>query len=94
MVSHYPSAVHQAPHGLSLPKTGVVPFDDRAGRLEHFPFRWIRNGALGFCFDAFSSRGPVSTSLENALDQHARETLAWPFCLKFACLPLTFSCPR
>jgi hypothetical protein len=27
-----------------------------------------RNGALDFCFDAFSSREPASTSLENALD--------------------------
>ena len=35
--------------------------------LESFPFRWIRNGALDSCFDAFSSREPVSTSLENAL---------------------------
>jgi hypothetical protein len=26
-----------------------------------------RNGALVSCFDAFSSREPVSTSLENAL---------------------------
>jgi hypothetical protein len=37
--------------------------------LEPFPFRWNRNGAPGFCFDAFSSREPVSTSLENALSQ-------------------------
>jgi hypothetical protein len=35
--------------------------------LELFPFRWNRNGALDSCFDAFSSREPVSTSLENAL---------------------------
>jgi hypothetical protein len=27
----------------------------------------IRTGLLAFCFDAFSSRGPLSTSLENAL---------------------------
>src|ERR1700760_4439489 len=27
----------------------------------------IRTGAPAFCFDAFSSREPVSTSLENAL---------------------------
>jgi hypothetical protein len=38
-----------------------------AAGVEPFPFRWNRNGALGFCFDAFSSREPVSTSLENAL---------------------------
>jgi len=36
--------------------------------LEPFPFRWNRNGALGFCFDAFSLREPASTSLENAID--------------------------
>jgi hypothetical protein len=36
--------------------------------LEPFPFRRNRNGALGFCFDAFSSREPASTSLENALE--------------------------
>src|SRR6266496_4248410 len=43
--------------------------------LEPFPFRLNRNGALFPCFDAFSSREPVSTpdqvqgrlSLENAL---------------------------
>ncbi|MTV18222.1 hypothetical protein FDV58_35515 [Bradyrhizobium elkanii] len=32
-----------------------------------FPFRWNRNGALDLSFIAFSSREPVSTSLENAL---------------------------
>src|SRR5204862_911384 len=37
------------------------------GSPEPFPFRLNRNGALSFCFDAFSSREPVSTSLENAL---------------------------
>ena len=35
--------------------------------LEPFPFRWNRNGGSGSLFDAFSSREPVSTSLENAL---------------------------
>src|SRR4051812_35122878 len=35
--------------------------------LEPFPFRLNRNGALSFSFDAFSSREPASTSLENAL---------------------------
>ncbi len=35
--------------------------------LEPFPFRRNRNGALGFCFDAISSREPASTSLEDAL---------------------------
>src|SRR6185437_14326263 len=37
--------------------------------LELFPFRWNRNGVLDSCFDAFSSREPVSTSLENALNR-------------------------
>src|SRR6185437_6809453 len=39
----------------------------RGFELEPFPFRLNRNGALDSCFDAFSSREPVSTSLENAL---------------------------
>src|SRR5580692_5429213 len=40
---------------------------DHSATLEPFPFRWNRNGALDSCFDAFSSREPVTTSLENAL---------------------------
>ncbi|NEU97240.1 hypothetical protein FNJ47_15700 [Bradyrhizobium sp. UFLA 03-164] len=32
-------------------------------------FRLNRNEAPDFCFDAFSSREPGSTSLENALEQ-------------------------
>jgi O-antigen ligase len=39
----------------------------RGAGLEPFPFRWNRNGAPVFCFDAFSSREPVPTSLESAL---------------------------
>src|ERR1019366_10152997 len=35
--------------------------------LEPFPFRLNRNGGSPSLFDAFSSREPVSTSLENAL---------------------------
>ena len=38
--------------------------------LEPFPFRLIGTGLI-FCFDAFSSREPVSTSLENALEFYA-----------------------
>jgi hypothetical protein len=34
--------------------------------LEPFPLRWNPNAALGFCFDAFSRREPVTASLENA----------------------------
>ena len=45
-------------------------------RLEPFPFRWNRNGALVFCFDAFSSREPVPTSLENALEHVAASAMA------------------
>jgi hypothetical protein len=37
------------------------------GGLKPFPFRWNRNGGFTSLFDAFSSREPVSTSLENAL---------------------------
>jgi hypothetical protein len=36
---------------------------------EPFSFRLNRNGGSGSLFDAFSSREPVSTSLENALNQ-------------------------
>src|SRR6202044_3118688 len=45
-------------------------------RLEPFPFRSNRNGALDSCFDAFSSREPVSTSLENALAERSNGVLA------------------
>src|SRR6185312_6124269 len=55
-------------HALSArPKRGVAGLNlDRDGwrRLEPFPFRLNRNGTLDSCFDAFSSREPVSTSLE------------------------------
>ncbi|AUC93749.1 hypothetical protein CWS35_05120 [Bradyrhizobium sp. SK17] len=40
------------------------------GREAGAPSRWNQNGAPGFCLDAFSSREPVSTSLENALAPH------------------------
>ena len=40
--------------------------------LERFPNRSVRCNALGFCFDAFSSREPVSTSLENPLGDLAQ----------------------
>ncbi len=43
----------------------VSTFPDHA--LEPFPFRLNRNGGSTPLFDAFSSREPVSTSLENAL---------------------------
>src|SRR5271154_5966397 len=39
----------------------------RENALEPFPFRLNRNGGSTLLFDAFSSREPVSTSLENAL---------------------------
>src|SRR6202051_3779207 len=44
-------------------------------RLEPFPFRWNRNGGSSSLFDAFSSREPVSTSLENALAYRAAKDL-------------------
>jgi acetyltransferase len=37
--------------------------------LERVRFELNHDRALSFCFDAFSSREPVSTSLENALDR-------------------------
>ncbi|PPQ14037.1 hypothetical protein CV770_39185 [Bradyrhizobium sp. AC87j1] len=40
----------------------------RIEAVEPFPFRRGRNGALDSYSDAFSSREPVSTSLENALE--------------------------
>jgi hypothetical protein len=43
--------------------------------LEPFPFRLDRNGALSFCFDAFSSREPVPTSLENALRRNKNQMI-------------------
>ncbi|NLS75210.1 hypothetical protein E3H11_41530, partial [Bradyrhizobium brasilense] len=50
-----------------------------AWRLEPFPFRWNRNGkGSRFLSDAFSSREPVSTSLENALLITARPTAPPP----------------
>jgi hypothetical protein len=36
---------------------------------EQFSIHLDRSLALAFCFNAFSSREPVSTSLENALDR-------------------------
>ena len=42
--------------------------------LEHFAFLRNQSSALGPCLVAFSSREPVSTSLENALDMRSGET--------------------
>jgi hypothetical protein len=39
----------------------------RCERLDHFRVSLNRENDLGPCIDAFSSREPVSTSLENAL---------------------------
>jgi hypothetical protein len=39
-----------------------------AQQLEHFPIPWHRKTSLDLCFIDFSSREPVSTSLENALE--------------------------
>ena len=44
-----------------MPDRLIVNFKSLAG------FDEIKAGALAFCFDAFSSREPVPTSLENAL---------------------------
>jgi arsenate reductase-like glutaredoxin family protein len=40
-----------------------------AQQLEHFPIPWHRKTSLDLCFIDFSSREPVSTSLENALER-------------------------
>jgi hypothetical protein len=59
--------------GLTIPATigtareQLAEAARSAAALEPFPFRLNRNGALVSCFDAFSLREPVSTSLENAL---------------------------
>jgi hypothetical protein len=41
------------------------PFSQNA---KSFAFDGIKSKALGYCFDAFSSREPVSAPLENALE--------------------------
>src|SRR5580692_7365717 len=58
------------PHSETAPVLHRLWLTNRfyeAESLEPFPFRWNQNGALASCFDAFSLREPVSTSLENAL---------------------------
>jgi hypothetical protein len=49
---------------LEMPRRHARP----ALGLEHFPILLNWKTSLGLCFIAFSSREPVSTSLENALD--------------------------
>jgi hypothetical protein len=54
--------------GIMFEKDGVTGSPGIfSSLLEPFPFRWNRNGGSTSLFDAFSSREPVSTSLENAL---------------------------
>ena len=57
-------ATPSQPTNLPWTRKGIL---DIRSRLEPFPFRLNRSGALDSCFDAFSSREPVSYSLENAL---------------------------
>ncbi len=53
---------------LSLPQSCSEPDAGREAEvLESVPFRLDRNEGSNSLFDAFSSREPVSTSLENAL---------------------------
>jgi urease accessory protein len=53
---------------LSLPQFCSEPDAGREAEVpEPFPFRLDRNGGSGSSVDAFSSREPVPTSLENAL---------------------------
>src|ERR1700729_211688 len=46
---------------------GQIDYLAGYGFESRTPFRWNRNGVLVFFSDAFSSREPVPTSLENAL---------------------------
>jgi hypothetical protein len=46
-----------------------------SGSSRAFPFRLNRNGGAASLFDTFSSREPVSASLENALDDPPRRSL-------------------
>src|SRR5882757_2020534 len=75
------TGLHQTKNGGPGPAVFVSDgLPDEAGNdsLEPFPFRWNRNGALDSCFNAFSSREPVSTSLENALVIQERPQLERP----------------
>jgi hypothetical protein len=61
-----PTAVLIRPDGY-VAWVGDVPQPGLADAPESFPSRLNRNGGSVSYFDAFSSREPVSTSLENAL---------------------------
>src|SRR5712664_1065734 len=52
---------------VRLTSSGVCDSEWSSQRLEPFPFRLNRNGALFLVLTRFSSREPVPTSLENAL---------------------------
>src|SRR5438094_2605592 len=67
------SAMPSGPRALAgteaskLATLSEIAIPIRRRRLVPFLFRLNRNGAPDSCFDAFSSREPVATSLENAL---------------------------
>src|SRR5438105_4272340 len=67
------SAMPSGPRALAgteaskLATLSEIAIPIRRRRLVPVPFRLNRNGVPDFCFDAFSSREPVATSLENAL---------------------------
>jgi hypothetical protein len=61
---------------LQLFEIELRPFRSResawwASTLEYFPIPWHQKTSRDLCFIAFSSREPVSTSLENALSAGA-----------------------
>jgi hypothetical protein len=53
-----------------------ISLDSGQANLEPDRFGWNQNRAPGFYFDAFSSREPTATSLENAITPSAA---AWRF---------------
>src|SRR2546429_2304153 len=67
------SAMPSGPRALAgtqatkLAALSEIAIPIRRRRRVPFPFRLNRNRAPDSCFDAFSSREPVATSLENAL---------------------------
>src|SRR5258707_11120901 len=72
-----PAGQHEQEHAIGYAVEQVGENGGHGIRLEPFPFRLNRNGALAPCLDAFSSREPGSTSLENALAEILHVS-SWP----------------